>query len=140
MAFLETGVATTATEYESGLATRVHESSIIRDDIYSLIVRLRSKNYEAAKYATQIRAVHEAVGMVAVTFAFLDSNLEPLYETCESMQNGLVTSLEGRRFKDADGSGKLTITQAYFKDYFDDQFGGFLAEHNQCGLVSSASL
>lgn len=111
-------------EYSSGLGSRANEANICPDDLFMLMMALRDSQKEAAKQAVKVVEIAPNAGIAAVKFAFLDDDLEPYYATKEKMISGLFLPFEDASFYDYDdGEQEYKVTEAYLKDYFDDQFG-----------------
>ncbi len=128
MAFLETGTFVSADEYYDSIHTRVDEREVRPDDLYMMLLRLASHDraYEAAKWPVRMEEVVRKSSLAVVRFTFLDDNLEPKHETRETMQNGLIGHVEGTIFTTPQSTEEIPVTQAYLKDYFEDQFGPML--------------
>ena len=128
MAFLEVGTFVSADEYYDGIHTRVDERQVRPDDLYMMLLRLASRDraHEAAKWPVRMDEVVRKSGLAVVRFTFLDENLEPEHETRETMQSGLIGHMEGTIFTTPHSEEPIPVTQAYLKDYYDDQFGPML--------------
>jgi hypothetical protein len=135
MAFLETGIFCAAEEYARGLSHRVNETQLQTNDLYTMLLRLDSEEKAAAKLAVRPLEIASKMGFAVVRFTFLDPNLNPTYETKETVANGLIAKVQGVVVTNAYTGEKFAVNQAYFKDYFDDQFGNTLAESDALSLV-----
>lgn len=116
-----------AEEYAAHLHRRVTEAQLRRDELYMMNMRLESSVREAAKLAVRTISVTHKRGLALVRFAFLDDELNPTVETRETMADGFISRVNGAVIVDRQAEERLAVTQAYFRDYFDDQFGGALA-------------
>lgn len=122
MAFLENGIFCSAAEYERDKERRILQGSLREQDIYSMVLRLDSAKREAAKLAIRLNAQDENI----LKGVFLDAKLEPVVEFERAMNDGIITAT-GLQIRDVAGGGDiLPATQAFLKDYFEDQFGGIL--------------
>lgn len=128
MAFLEPGNFCRAEEYHQGFMTRVNESEIKEGDLYTLLARFEQDIDRAAKLPVRSLDIKHKSGIAVVRFAFVSSDLKPVIETEETMKQGIINDLNGAVVIDPITRTSLAIKEAYFRDYFEDQFGKYLAE------------
>lgn len=134
MAFLETGYFCVAEEYTRGLPHRISDAQLKTDELYSLYMRLDDEKKQAAKLAVRTLEVAGKAGFVAVKFAFLDRDLNPTVETKEIVSGGFINEVQGAVITDPTTEERYAISQAYFKDYFDEQLEQLLAQSNSLSI------
>lgn len=134
MAFLETGTFCSAEEYAANSHRRVVEAQLQKDELYMMNMRLERGAREAAKLAVRTVSVAQKSGLALVRFVFLDDELNPTVETYETMSDGFISRVRGAVIVDPQAEEEFAVTQAYFRDYFEDQFGGALANSEQLSL------
>jgi hypothetical protein len=94
-----------------------------------MLLRLDTEEREATKLAIRPYEVRTRTsGMAIIKFAFLTPNLEPELEVQETMRDGLINPVNQATVIDYVKGLEYEPTEAYLKDYFDDQFGDFLSE------------
>jgi hypothetical protein len=135
MAYMESSAFCSLDEYEQGLDRRVHESDIRIDELYTFALRLDSDEREVAKLATRPLAAERSVGMAVVRFSLLDADLNPRAEGTAEITNGIANKVIDVAVKDPRSGNTFTILQGYFRDYFEDQFGGILERSNELTLT-----
>jgi hypothetical protein len=135
MAFLESGTFCSADEYKSGLPRRVDETQLRIGDLYTFAMKLESEKREAAKLAVRALKLISKAGLTVVSIAFVDIDLNPINSAKAYLVNGLVDEVPGTNVVDPTTNESFAIRQAYFKDYFEEQFGGLLAASDQ--LIAS---
>lgn len=123
MAFLESNLFCSAEEYRRDREKRVNEASIQPDQVYSLNALLLTDTREAAKLPVKLTVPIEH--LVKVTF--LSRELLPVSSFETAMFDGMM-SIPKARIREADSDATHPIQEAFLKDYFEDQFGGFLEE------------
>jgi hypothetical protein len=129
MAFLETGTFISLETYHDEIHHRVIERDVRKDDLYMMFMRLAShdRKREAAKKPIRMEEIRRDTGLAAIRFTILSDKLKDEVTTHETMQNGLVNQMDGATIiHPEDNTRRLPITQAFLKDYFDDQFGDML--------------
>lgn len=136
MAYLESGIFCSASEYENGLAGRVNDAELERDEIYTLVMRLDSEKREASKMAVRTIEVNQKLGLAVVKLAFLNEELEPTREAQETVADGLIHKLSNTVIVEIQTQAQYAITQAYFKDYFEDQFGDYMTRSGELSLTA----
>lgn len=126
-------------EYKRGLGNRILETNLRKDDLYMLMLKLDDSEKEAAKQAVRVNQVGrlKKSGIAAVRFAFLNNSLETTITTTEKINDGILHGFENVVFRSRGGK-MFDIDEAYFKDYFDDQFG-LLLEVSSAVSVSAPS-
>ena len=122
MAFLEHGMFCSAEEYSRDKERRVLEGSLRINDIYSMAVRLDSTAREAAKLAIRLVDKKETI----LSCMILDSDLNPMFGFDHAMNDGLMAPNDLVVVDVEAGRREFSATQAFLKDYFDDQFDSIL--------------
>lgn len=135
MAFLETGIFCSGEEYARGVPNRIHEGQLREEDIYTLCLHLESEKRQATKMAVRTLKIVQKTGFAVIKFAFLDPDLNSRIKTTETIADGLINKLQGACMVDTTTQEKFVVDQAYFKDYFEDQFGSILAKGNEVSLL-----
>lgn len=138
MAFLEKPIFCSVSEYKNGQPNRALEHDLQKDELYMVNLRLRGEKREAAKVPARLGEIEREAGVIAVRFSLLDSNLEPVGQAYESVSDGYMSAIQGISIRDVTNDTKYKIAQAYFMDYFDDQFGDVLEQSR--GLSMSGAV
>ncbi len=126
MAFLEISDFCELEEYRNNIHRRAVESELQVDEIYTLMMQLEDSKNQAAKQVVMIEKVSRDCGLVAVRFAFLDEDLNAEDSVVEKMSDGLIEGFDEGVFVDLDADRVFNVKQGYLRDYFDDEFGGFM--------------
>lgn len=134
MAFLEVSDFCSIEEYKSNLSNRADENQLRPDELFTLMLRLIDAKREAAKQPVKIQKVTEKGGIFAVRFAVLDDNLEPYAEVVQPMRDGVIDKFDNCKFIDSKTHVQYDMRDGYFRDYFQDQFGGFLQVSESCAV------
>lgn len=95
--------------------------------LYTYMMQLTHEQYYAAKQPVRIEEISRKTGLVTVRFAFLDHDLLPEYEANEEIAHGIIRCNKDAVFTDLATGEDLSLTEAYIRDYFEEQFGDFLA-------------
>ncbi len=136
MAFIEGADFCGLQEYFSGFDLRVLESDITKDELYTLMLRLDAHD-KAARWPIRMIDVREQnAGFIAIRYALLDDDLNPRTERIQAVSNGILQGEQGSLdFKDPNTQVAYEVTQAYLKDYFDDQFGDCLLDARELTAI-----
>jgi hypothetical protein len=122
-------------EYTKGFFSRVLETSVQLDEIYTLMMRL-DKDERAAHSPIRMIDARAKTGMSVVRFALLDKDLNPRTERVQAMVDGLIIDNEGSlTVYDSSKNIGYIAKQAYLKDYNDDQFGNLLVNSRELCMV-----
>jgi len=135
MAFIESGAFCRREEYSNGLIRRIHETQLQNGELYMIMMSLDGEKREAAKKAARLLEIAPKTGLAVVKFAFLSNELAPELEMTQTVEDGLINDSKNILMVDTTLQEKFPVAQAYFKDYFDDQFGNVLAESSSLSLV-----
>lgn len=134
MAFLEDPHFCALDEYNSGLHKRIAALSLRSEDLYTMMFRLDDETRQAAKLAVKMLDIARSIGMTVVTFAVVDADLNQKYIATEQLTNDFVMGAKTIGVRDVESGHGYAVREAYFKDYFEDQFGEFLEAHNSTRL------
>lgn len=135
MSFLEAADFCSIEEYATGRSSRMKESELETDGLYTYMMRLSHHEKQAAKQAVRIEEIVRQSGGVAVKFAFLDESLLPELSVTEGMQNGFILLKKDAVFVEYDTNNIFSINEAYLRDYFEEQFGEFLSQSSELQRV-----
>ncbi len=126
MAFLENGAFCSLEEYADSIHRRANETQLQPGELYTLMMRLEQGEREAAKKPIRTIEIAQKTGLTVLKFVFLNNNLETELETKRIIRDGFMAT-KLLCMKDPATGQKFPVQQGYLKDYFDDQFGSFLA-------------
>jgi hypothetical protein len=130
MAFLEEAQFCGAEEYNTGVSKRITALELRQEDFYMMMFRLKGDQREAAKLAVKMLKVARPAGITVVKFAVVDTELKEGYVATEKLTDDFVAGAETIAVRDREFGGVYNVSEAYFKDYFEDQFGDMLEECN----------
>ena len=137
MAFIEPADFCGFEEYRSGLSRRLHESQLQNNELYMLMMSLKSTTREAARTPIRLLNIADKSGIAVVHFAFLDSELNPVTESSQNLADGLLSDFGEYKIRDPATKESFRVHTAYLKDYFEDQFGGTLVNGQALSTAGS---
>jgi len=135
MGFLETGQLCSLEVYNNHRQERVAESDLEVDGLYVYMMYLDTSDRLAALQPARIESMQKVSGFVIVRFAFLDEDLIPSHIEDEAVNDGIVSVSENAVFAEYATGQDFPVQEAYLRDYFEEQFGQFLAEARELALV-----
>ncbi|MDZ7785571.1 MAG: hypothetical protein U5L95_00415 [Candidatus Saccharibacteria bacterium] len=137
MPFFEESGLCTIQEYIKGQEARLIEHDIQPDMLCMAAISLAGNQRTAAKHAARVSSVINKSGIYEVRFCLVnDEDLTPATkQLSENMSGGFIAQITNLRIKDGNNGEYYQASETYFKDYFDEQFGGLLAKQKELSLT-----
>jgi hypothetical protein len=141
MASMEPSGFCTLNEYDQNKKKRIRDGSELQpDDLYTLMLRLGSDAYAAARKTVKLSETKRQHGLFVIKMAFVNPNLKVEARTVTTISDGYVNEFNGvvlMGHKKVDGSqDRLPIIEGYLKDYW-DEFYDFMRESDERLIVSA---
>ncbi len=130
MAFLESGIFCSYEEYKQGFDRHVDGSELQEDSFYTIAMLLDSEKWDASKQAARVIQAAKGAGFYAVKHVFVDKDLNDMENTTciVKVEQGTIRRMPKVKIKDLRTDELFSIREAYYLDYFDEQFGGLLRQ------------